>query len=236
MTYSRRNTVEEQQEASRQAQHIATHCEQWNLTLDHIDWQQWGMQAPVHVNGVEIAPLLNLGQRECDDLLRHIQIKLLERAAIDTIAPQSEIKALMWRPVAVIQPQTFLSLWIITLETNERIPIVENMHNGQRVYEFYPFDAENKQQLATLFGAFYKGAHHLGDLVTIKEHTNLYTGVIIYSIPPDKDAPPRKPGSKGYHTIGGTVYTNDVAATYLIDCHDGFPHMVRQSQIVQETA
>jgi hypothetical protein len=234
MVYSRRNSIEEQQEAARQAQHIATLCAQWCLTLKRIDWQQRGMQAPVNVNGVEIAPLLELGQYECDDLLRLIQLKLLERAALESLPVRSEMKALMWRPVAVVQPQAFLSLWIITMETDERIPIVESMQNGQRVYTFYPFDAKNAHQLITLFGAAYQGAYHLGDAVTIKEHARLYTGVIIYSIPPDKELSNRKNISKGYHTIAGTTYTNDIAATYLVDCHDGFPHIVKQSQIIQD--
>src|ERR1700730_15716968 len=82
MTYSRRNTIEEQHLASHQAQHIATLCEQWQFTLDCIDWEQWGMQAPVKVNGVEIASLLDLGKREQGELLRLIQMKLLERAAL----------------------------------------------------------------------------------------------------------------------------------------------------------
>jgi hypothetical protein len=235
MTYSRRNNIEEQQEASHQAQHLAMLCEQLHLTLDRIDWQQRGIQAPVKVNGVEIASLLELGQRERDDLLRLIQIKLLEHAALEAIHARLEKKALMWSPVAVVQPQAFLSLWVITLETDERIPIIESMHNGQRVYEFYLFDEENGDQLATLFGTVYKGAYRLGEVVTIKEHARLYTGVIVYSIPPDKELPSRKSGSKGFHTIAGTVYTNDVAATYLVDCHDGFPHIVKQSQIIQET-
>jgi hypothetical protein len=235
MVYSRRNSIEEQQEASHQAQYITTLCEQWHLTLDCIDWQQWGMQALVNVNGVEIAPLLDLGRCERDDLLRLIQLKLLERAALESIPACSEMKALMWRPVTVVQPQDFLSLWVITMETDERIPVVESMHNGQRVYAFYPFDTKDTHQLATLFGAVYQGAYHLGEVVTIKEHARLYTGMIIYSLPPDKGLSNRKITSKGYHTVAGTVYTNDMAATYLVDCHDGFPHVVKQSQIVQDT-
>lgn len=234
MTYSRRNSIEEQQEASHRAEYIAALCEQWSLTLDPIDWQRWGMQAPVKVNGIEIAPLAELGQRERDDLLRLIQIKLLERAALEAVPAGAELKALMWRPIAVVQPQAFLSLWVVTLETDERIPIVESMRDERRVYEFYPFDAGNVHQLAALFGAFHQGAYSLGDRVTIKEHARLYNGVIIYSIPPGKELSGRKSISKGYHTIAGTAYTNGEAATYLVDCNDGFPHLVQQSQIVQE--
>lgn len=233
MVYSRRNNIEEQQEAARQAQSIATLCAQWHLTLDQIDWQQWGMQALVSVNKVEVASLLELGRSEGDDLLCLLQLKLLEHAALANIPAHPEAKALMWRPLAVVQPQAFLSLWIITLETDERIPIAESMCNGQRIYEYYPFDAQNTQQLAKLFGAVYQGVYPLGKVVTLREHTRLYTGVIVYSLPPDKGLAQRKPLSKGYHTIAGTTFTNDGAATYLIDCHDGFPHVVKQSQIVQ---
>ncbi|HEU5382771.1 MAG TPA: hypothetical protein VFV38_45775, partial [Ktedonobacteraceae bacterium] len=232
MVYSRRNNIEEQQEAARQAQSIATLCEQWHLTLDQIDWPQWGMQALVSVNGVEIAPLLDLGRSEGDDLLRLIQLKLLEHAALTNIPARPEAKALMWRPLTLVQPQAFLSLWIITLETDERIPIVESMCNGQRVYECYPFDAQNMQQLARLFGVVYQGVYPLGEIVTLKEHARLYTGVIVYSLPPDRGLPQRKTLSRGYHTIAGKTFTNEGAATYLIDCHDGFPHIVKQSQII----
>lgn len=235
MTYSRHNSIEEQEKASSQAQQIAILCEQWSLILDQIEWQQWGMQALVKVNGVEIAPLLDLGQHKGEDLLRLIQIKLLERAALESIPSQPALKALVWRPVAVVQPQAFLSLWVITLETDARIPIVEHLRDGQRVYERYPFDARNTHQLAELFGAFHQGAYHLGDHVTIKEHARLYEGIIIYSIPPSKELPGRKPTSRGFHTVAGTAYTNEQAATYLVDCHDGFPHLIQQSQIVQES-
>ncbi len=236
MTYSRRNKVEEQQEAAQQAQHIATLCEEFQLTLDSIDWQQLGMQAPVKVNGIEIASLFELGQRERDDLLRLIQIKLLERAALEAVQARPEMKALMWSPVAIAHPQAFLSLWVITLETDERIPIVESVRDGQRVYDFYIFEADSLQQLAKLFGKLYEGAYHLGDTVTIKEHARLFTGVIVYSIAPDKETTVRKSASRGYHTIAGTVYTNDVAAKYIVDCHDGFPHIVNQSQVVPAAA
>lgn len=232
MTYSRRNRVEEQQEAAPKAERIATVCEQLHITLDPIDWQEWGMQAPVKVHGVEISLLFDLAQREPDDLLRLIQIKLLEHAALKVTHAQDGMKALMWSPVAVVRPQGFLSLWVITLETDERVPIMENLSDGQRIYELYPFDATNPQQLTALFGKVFEGAYHLGDAVTIKEHARLYTGEVIYSIPPDKDQPSRRPASKGYHTVAGTAYTNDVAAKYIVNCHDGFPHIVSQSQIV----
>lgn len=235
MTYSRRNSLEEQQEASHQAQYIATLCEQWCLHLDHIDWQQWGLQALVNVNGVEIASLLYLRQHEQDDLLRLIQLKLLEQAVLESIPTRPKAKAVMWRLVAVVQPQVFLSLWVITLETDERVPVIESIRNGQRIYELYPFDVENVHQLATLFGAVFNGVHHLGEAVTIKEHTRLYTGVIVYSISSGKERPNWKPISKGFRTIAGAISPNDETATYVVHCHDGFPHIVKQSQIIQET-
>ena len=232
MTYSRRNRVEEQQEAAHKAQHLAAVCEQLHITLDAIDWQEWGMQALVKVHGVEISPLFDLAQREPDDLLRLIQIKLLEHAALEATHAQNGMKAAMWSPVAAVKPQDFLSLWIITLENDERVPIMETISNGQRVYTLYPFDAANLYQLAALFGNVYEGAYRVGDAVTIKEHARLYTGEVIYSIPPDKEMPSRKPVSRGYHTVAGTAYTNDSAAKYIVNCHDGFPHIVNQSQIV----
>jgi len=232
MTYSRRNRVEEQQEAAHKAYNLVAACEQLHFTLDPVNWQEWGLQAPVKVQGVEISFLFDLAQREGDDLLRLIQIKLLEHAALQVAHAQDGLKASMWSPVTVVQPQDFLSLWIITLETDERVPIMENISNGQRVYQVYPFDATNRYQLAALFGKFYEGVYHLGDLVTIKEHARLYTGEVIYSIPPDKEATSRRPMSKGYHTVAGTAYTNDMAAKYIVNCHDGFPHIVSQSQIV----
>jgi hypothetical protein len=232
MTYSRRNKVEEQQEAAHKAQHLATVCDQLHIPLDAIDWQEWGMQALVKVHSVEISPLFDLAQRESNDLLRLIQIKLLEHAALEATRAQNGMKASMWSPVTTAQPQDFLSLWVITLENDERVAIAETLSDGLRVYKPYLFDAANQQQLAALFGKVYEGAYHMGDSVTIKEHARLYTGEVIYSIPPDKELPSRKPVSRGYHTVAGTAYTNDVAAKYIVNCHDGFPHIVNQSQIV----
>ena len=232
MSYLRRNIVEEQQEACQKAQKITAICEQLHVTLDPIDWQHLGMQAPVKVNSIEIASLLDLGQRGSDDILRRVQIKLFERAALETIHARADLKAVMWSPVDVVQPQEFLNLWIITLETDERIPIIESIKNGQRVYEHYQFDGHNGQQLAKLFGPACEGEYHLGDKVTIKERERQYTGEIIYIIPPSKTITSRKYSSKGYHTISGTAYTNDVASRYIVDCNDGFPHIVNQSQVI----
>src|SRR6266699_2973591 len=109
MTYLRRNSVDEQQEACQKARQITAICEQ-------------------------------------------VQIKLFAHAALQTLHARPGLKALMWSPVDVVQPQAFLSLWIITLETDERIPIIEAISNGQRVYEHYQFDGDDGQQLAQLFG------------------------------------------------------------------------------------
>jgi len=144
MTYSRTNRAEEQQEAYRKAKHITTICEQLHITLDPIDWQQSGMWAPVKVHGIEIAYLQEFGPSDADDILRRVQIKLLEHAALETIHARPRLKASMWSPVDVVQPQPFLSLWIITLETNERIPVIESIRDGQRVYKPYQLTATTK--------------------------------------------------------------------------------------------
>ncbi|MFL5656877.1 MAG: hypothetical protein ACJ8CB_22180 [Ktedonobacteraceae bacterium] len=233
MTYSRRNSADEQQEACQKARQITAICGQFQITLDPIDWQQFGMWAPVKVNTIEIASLLDLGQRDSDDILRQVQIKLLAHAALEAFHARPSLKVLMWSPVDVVQPQAFLSFWIITLETDVRIPIIESIKNGQRVYEHYQFDGADRQQLARLFGPVNEGEYHLGDTVTIKEREHQYTGEIIYIIPPGKVFTSRKSASRGYHTIAGTAYTNDVASRYLVDCNDGFPHIVHQSQVIQ---
>ena len=232
MTYSRRNSADEQQEACQKARQITAICEQFQITLDPIDWQQFGMWAPVKVNTIEIASLLDLRQRDSDDILRQVQIKLLAHAALEAFHARPSLKVLMWSPVDVVQPQAFLSFWIITLETDVRIPIIESIRNGQRVYEHYQFDGADVQQFARLFGPMKEGEYHLGDTVTIKEREHQYTGEIIYIIPPGKVLTSRKSASRGYHTIAGTAYTNDVASRYLVDCNDGFPHIVHQSQVI----
>lgn len=232
MTYSRRNRADEQQEACQKARQITAICGQFHITLDPIDWQQFGMWAPVKVNNIEIASLLDLGQRESDDILRQVQIKLFARAALETLHSRLCHKALMWTPVDVVQPQAFLSLWIITLETNERISIVEFLRNGERVYAPFQFDGANEQQLAALFGPANDGEYRLGEVITIKEREHQYTGEIIYILPPNKMIPNRKYAPRRYHTVSGRVYTNDVASRYIVDCSDGFPHIAYQSQII----
>lgn len=233
MTYSRRSHVEEQQEAYQKAEQITAVCEQFHIALDPIDWQQFGMWAPVRVNRIEIASLLDLGQRDSEDILRQVQLKLLEHAALETLQTRSNLKAMIWSPVDVVRPQAFLSLWIVTLETDERIPITESLRNGERVYEPYVFDRDDWQQLTQLFGPATEGEYHLGETVTVKERDRHYTGEIIYIIPPGKTPTNRKYGPRGYSTFSGAASTNGVASRYIVDCKDGFPHIGHQSQVVR---
>jgi len=232
MTYSHRNSANEQLEASQKARQITAICEQFQITLDPIDWQQFGMYAPVKVNNIEIASLLGLGQRENEEILRQVQIKLFAHAALETLHTSNGHKVLMWSPVDVVLPQPFLSLWIITLETDERIPIIESIRNGQRVYEHYQFNGDG-QQLAELFGPVNEGVYRLGDTITIKERERQYSGEIIYIIPAGKMSTSRKYTSRGYHTVSSAAYTNEVVSRYIVDCNDGFPHIVNHSQIIQ---
>jgi hypothetical protein len=232
MTYSHRNSANEQLEASQKARQITAICEQFQIALDPIDWQQFGMYAPVKVNNIEIASLLGLGQRESEEILRQVQIKLFAHAALETLHNRTGHKVLMWSPVDVVLPQPFLSLWIITLETDERIPIIESIRNGQRVYEHYQFNGDG-QQLANLFGPVNEGVYRLGDTITIKERERQYCGEIIYIIPAGKMFTSRKYASRGYHTVSGAAYTNEVVSRYIVDCNDGFPHIVHHSQIIQ---
>ncbi len=232
MTYSRRNVIEEQQEAYQRVVHITEMCATFQIMLDPVDWQQFGLQAPVKVQATEIALLCDLRSRDRDDLLRQIQIKLLERAALETLSFRSGLRAVIWSPVQVIQPQEFLSLWVITLETNERIPVIEYMHQGQRVYESFPFDSVQREPLALLFGPAIVGEYHLGEAITIKERGNQYAGKILHIIPPGETLPNKKSANRRYHTISGASYLDREAARYIVDCKDGFPHIVHQSQIV----
>ena len=232
MAYSRRNSAEEQKEACQKAKQLTAICEKLHITLDPIDWQNSGLRACVTVNTIEISDLLDLGQQDSDSILRRIRIKLLEHAALETLRARPGLKVSIWSPVDVVQPQEFLSLWILTMETDERIAIAEYIRNGQRVYEHYEYDLNDGQQLAKLFGPVHKGEYQLGDTVTIEEHERKCTGEIIYIIPPGKALTSRKYPSRGYHTILGKAYTNDVSSRYIIDCNDGFPHVVNQSQVI----
>src|SRR5690242_2096921 len=232
MTYSHRSSAQEQKEACQKAKQITALCEQLHIALDPIDWQNCGMQACIRVNTIKIGDLLDLSQQDSASLLRRVQMKLLEHLALEMVHAQPGLKAVMWSPVDVVQPQEFLSLWIITLENDVRVPIAESIKHGRRVYEHFTLDQGDEQQLATLFGPASEGVYHSGETITIKEREREYTGEVIYVIPPGKVVPTRKYASRGYHTIAGTAYTNEVAARYIVDCRDGFPHIVHQSQVV----
>ena len=40
--------------------------------------------------------------------------------------------------------------------------------------------------------------------------------------------------SRGRHTISGKVDSNNGSSRYIVDCHDGFPHIVNQWQVSVE--
>ncbi len=236
MTYSHRNLATERIEACQKAKQITAICEELSISVDPIDWQGSGMRAWVSVNTIKIGDLMDLRLQDSAAILRRVQIKLLEQAALQSIHAQAGLKVLMWSPVDVVQPQEFLSLWILTLETDERVAIAEYIKDGQRVYEPYAFDVNNREQLAKLFGPIRTGEYQLGDTVIVEEHQRKCSGEIVYILPPGKVITNRKSSSKGYHTISGKAYTNDASARYMVDCHDGFPHLVSQSQITTETS
>lgn len=235
MTYSRRNSAEEQQEACQKVIQITAICEKLSITLDPVDWQNFGMQASVTVNTIKIGDLLDFGQVDSDSILRRVQIKLFEHAALEAIHARPGLKALMWSPVDVVQPQAFLSLWIITMETDERVPIAEYIRNGQRIYEHYALNVYDGQQLAQLFGPAQSGEFQLGETVTVEEHQRKYVGEIIYILSHGKVLTSRKYSPRGAQSVAGKAYMNDVSARYLVDCKDGFPHLVNQSQITSDT-
>jgi hypothetical protein len=145
---------------------------------------------------------------------------------------RSDLKAVVWSPMDVVQPQEFLSLWIITLDIGERIAIAEYIKNGQRVYEHYELNRDDGHYLVRLFGPVYTGEYQVGETVTIEEREHKYTGEIVYILPPNKALTNRKYPSKGRHTTLGKVYTNDVSSRYIVDCNDGFPHVVNQWQVI----
>jgi len=232
MTYTRRNLVEEQQEARQKIKQLAAICEQLHFQLGPVNWQQDGMRAMVYVNGIEIGPLIEFNQFEVDSVLRRVRINLLAHAALQSVHGAPDMKVLMWSPVDVSRPEEFLSLWIVTLETDERIAIAENIRDNQRVYEPYPFNSSDAEQCARLFGPASEGEYQPGETVTLKEREREFTGQILYSIPPGKVvASGRKPNSRGYHTSAGASSTSSIAARYIVDCHDGFPHIVNQTQV-----
>ena len=234
MTYARRNSAEESKQASQKAQQILAVCEELHVVVDPIDWQNCGMRASVAVNRVEIADLLSLSRQDTASILRLLQIKLLECAARATIPVYPAPRALVWSPVEVIQPQSFLSLWVLTMETDERIAIAEYLRNGRRVYELYTLERDDGQQLTTLFGPLQTGTYQLGNIVTIEERERKYTGEIIYILSPGKALISRKNAMRGYNHTSGKADTGDVSARYLVDCYDGFPHLVNHWQVSSE--
>lgn len=234
MTYTYRNVAVEQKEACQQAQHITAICEEFHITLDPIDWQNAGMRASVMVNSLKIADMLELSRQDTASILRQLQIKLVEQAALKAVHAQPGLKALMWSPVEVIQPQAFLCLWIVTLETDERVAIAEYLRNGQRVYEHFAFDGDDVNALAGLFGPVSTGEYKLGAMVTIGEHERRCSGEIVSILPPSKAVTHNKYPSRGRHTISGKVYTNESSSRYIVNCHDGFPHIVNQWQILSD--
>jgi hypothetical protein len=231
MSYSRKNPAEEQQDASRKAKHVTEVCKELSIKLDPIDWQQHGLWAPVTVQGIEIAHLVSFSELDPDDILRRVRINLLGHTALAAAHARPDCKAVMWTPIDVIQPQPFLSLWVITLETDERIAVVELMKNGWRSYEPYKFDRNDTQHLAALFGPLAQGEYQIGSMVSMKERDQQYTGEIVYIIPHGKTSTNNRYSSRGFHTIAGTTYKNDAAPKYIIDCKDSFPHIVPQAQV-----
>lgn len=235
MTYIRRNSAQEQKDAHQEAQHLTVLCEQLHIMLDPIDWQNAGMQADVTVQRLKIAGLLEMSRQDTASVLRQLQLKLFEQAALKAVGARPGIKAVMWSPVEVVQPQAFLSLWIITLETDERIAIAEYIRDGQRVYEHFVFDGDDGNALVKLFGPSHRGEYECGALVTIGEHERRYNGEIVSLLPPHKAWAHSSSPSRGRHTILGKVYPNDSSSRYVVNCHDGFPHVVNQWQILSET-
>jgi hypothetical protein len=225
--------VEEQQEACQKAQHITAIYQAFQITLDPIDWQHFGLLASVKVNAIEIALLGDLWQRDKDDMLRQVQIKLLEHAALKALPARPNRRAVIWSPVEVLQPQAFLRLWIITFETDERIPVIEFLSNGQRTFAPFPFDGARGQHLAMLFGPAIQGEYRPGEMITIKERGQHYTGEIMYVIAHGTMSSTRRQMTRGYRTGSGAAALNDEEPRYIVDCRDGFPHIAYQSQIVK---
>ncbi len=236
MSYSHRNIVEERKEACLKAQQLTAMCEKLSITLDPIDWQSSGMRAWVSVNAIKIADLLDLSQQDSVSVLRRVQIKLLEHAALSAMRARPGLKTLMWSPVDVVQPQAFLSLWVLTMETDERVAIAEYIRDEQRVYEQYILNVNDEQQLAQLFGPGHTAEYQLGTTVTIEERERKSTGEIVYILSPGKVLTGRKYASRGTQGGMGRPAVSDVSSRYLVDCHDGFPHVVNQSQVVVETS
>lgn len=236
MTYTHRNPAMEQKEACQKAKQVTDICEQFHITLDPIDWQHFGMRAPVTVSALEISDLFDLSRQDNASILRRVQIKLLEHAALETIHAQPGCKALVWSPIDVVQPQAFVSLWIITLETYRRVAIAEYIRDGQRVYEPYESPGNDQHWLAKLFGPVHTGEYQLGEVLTFEEREHTYIGEIVYILAPGKAYTNHTHPSKGRHPTLKKVYANDAPSRYLVDCRDGFPHIVNQWQVISETS
>jgi hypothetical protein len=58
----------------------------------------------------------------------------------------------------------------------------------------------------------------------------------VYILAPSKAYTSRKYPSRGCHTILGKAYANDDASRYIVDCNDGFPHIVNQWQVISESS
>lgn len=232
MVYTHRNIAEEREEAHLKAQQLTAICKELSITLDPIDWQNAGMRAWVAVNTVKVDDLSNFRQQDSVSVLRRVQARLLEDAALKTMRARPGLKALVWSPVEIVQPQKFLSLWILTMENDERVAVCEYLRNGQRVYEPYKLDLHDTQQLVQLFGPIHTASSQPGDTVTIEEREKRCTGEIVYVLSPGKALTGRKYLSRGPQSASSKAPSYELASRYLIDCHDGFPHIVSQSQIV----
>lgn len=157
-------------------------------------------------------------------------MKLFEHAALEALHAPSSLKALIWSPIEVLQPQAFLHLWIVTMETGERVPVIESLKNGHRVYEHYELDGSHEQFLK-LFGPLGNGKHPLGERVTIQVREHQYTGEIVHILPLGKNPTYRKNASK-HAVMSEQIFFKDLIERYLVDCHNGFPYIVNQTQIV----
>src|SRR5207248_8372056 len=102
-----------------------------------------------------------------------------------------------------------------------------------RVNEHYRFDRNDRQQIVGLFGPMSKGEYSPGEQITIQDRDRRYTGEVIYVIPPGKAPVSRKYATRGFHTSPGPASNSEVAARYIVDCNDGFPHIVNQSQVTK---
>jgi len=92
---------------------------------------------------------------------------------------------------------------------------------------------DDLHSLLKLFVPVHTCEYQLGETVTIEEHERKCTGEIVYILAPSKAFMNRKYPSRGRHTILGKVYTSDVSSRYIVDCHDGFPHVVNQWQVIR---